>query len=138
MTPESPRHRPLASYILGPLVSLLGVVFVIGGGQLAALGGSVYYLFAGLWLIATGGVLFWRYGIGLAAYVLFLIATAIWSFWEVGASIWLHLPRLGGPLVVFVLLILGGLFTPGGKQFRSGAVVAVNWWPCATVGRRRG
>ena len=125
MTPESPRHRPLASYILGPLVSLLGVVFVIGGGQLAALGGSVYYLFAGLWLIATGGVLFWRYGIGLAAYVLFLIATAIWSFWEVGASIWLHLPRLGGPLVVFVLLILGGLFTPGGKQFRSGAVVAV-------------
>ena len=40
--------------VLGVLLLLIGVVLTIGGVQLAALGGSWYYVLAGLALIASG------------------------------------------------------------------------------------
>ena len=36
--------------VLGVVLALIGVVLVIGGIQLAMLGGSWYYLLAGPWL----------------------------------------------------------------------------------------
>ncbi len=114
-------RRPWATYVLGPILLLLGALMTFGGGKLAYLGGSLYYLPAGLWLIMAGVALLRRYRHGLIAYTIFLVVTAIWSFWEVGASIWLLLPRLAGPLVVFALLLLGALFVPG-RRPKAGAV----------------
>ncbi|WP_419826695.1 hypothetical protein [Sphingomonas sp.] len=56
----------------------------IGGAQLALLHGSVYYLLAGVALIAIG-VLFWlRFADAALAYGLFLLATIVWAVLEPG------------------------------------------------------
>jgi quinoprotein glucose dehydrogenase len=101
----------LLTYGLAAIVVGLGAVLALGGGELASLGGSLYYLIAGVWLIATGVVLVWRYGWGLAAYGAFVAATLAWAIWEVGTAPWLLLPRLAGPLVLFVVLTLAAFVT---------------------------
>jgi quinoprotein glucose dehydrogenase len=108
---EDRRRRPLLTYGLAAIVVGLGAVLALGGGELASLGGSLYYLIAGVWLIATGVVLVWRYGWGLAAYGAFVAATLAWAIWEVGTAPWLLLPRLAGPLVLFVVLTLAAFVT---------------------------
>jgi len=106
------RRRPLFVYGLAAIVCALGALLAVGGAELARLGGSPYYLIAGLWLLATGVVLARRYGWGLAAYALFLAATLAWAVAEVGTSPWLLLPRLAGPLVLFAVLALAALALP--------------------------
>ena len=47
----------LMAQALGGLFVLLGAVLAVGGGYLLSLGGSWYYLVAGLGLIASGVML---------------------------------------------------------------------------------
>ena len=47
-----------AAMILGLVLALIGLVLFIGGIWLAILGGSIYYLLAGLGLLASGYLLF--------------------------------------------------------------------------------
>ena len=44
--------------VLGVVLAVIGVILIIGGVQLAMLGGSWYYLLAGLALAASGGLIF--------------------------------------------------------------------------------
>ena len=96
----------LAVRIMGVVFALIGVVLAIGGVQLIALGGSWYYLLAGLGLMASGALLFrldvrgaWLY---LAVYVL----TVLWALWEVGLNGWALVPRVIAPSVLLLLLAL--------------------------------
>ena len=41
-------------WILGVVTALLGLVLVIGGARLASLGGSWYYVLAGIGLLLAG------------------------------------------------------------------------------------
>ena len=107
------KWRRLITYVLAAIVAALGALLAIGGVQLTSLGGSPYYLIAGLWLIATASALLWRYGWGLAAYAAFLVATLAWAIGEVGTSPWLLLPRLGGPVILLAVLALAAFVTPG-------------------------
>ena len=53
------QSRPRPPRIFASLLLLIGLVLAAGGIQLASLGGSLYYVIAGVALIATA-VLLWR------------------------------------------------------------------------------
>ena len=59
--------RSLLILILGSLLALIGAILAIGGAWLAALGGSIYYLLAGIGLIASGYLLIRGRAAGAAA-----------------------------------------------------------------------
>jgi len=80
--------------ITGSLFVLLGLVLVGGGAYLASMGGSPYYLIAGLGLAVTGVLVFKgrRSALGLLAAL--LLGTLVWSLVEVRFDWWQLLPRL--------------------------------------------
>ena len=77
------------------VLAATGVALLVGGIRLMMLGGSAYYLIAGL-SITTGAVLLWRKKLsGVYLYAATLLATVIWAVWEVGFDAWALLPRVG-------------------------------------------
>ena len=89
------------------LLILLGLVLTAGGGWLASLGGSWYYLVTGLALIASGAWIWRGDARGGWLYALLLGWTLAWSLWEAGYDFWALLPRLA------LLTVLGlWLVTP--------------------------
>ncbi|MGH8177668.1 MAG: membrane-bound PQQ-dependent dehydrogenase, glucose/quinate/shikimate family [Steroidobacter sp.] len=86
------RRRP--PYIFSVVLVLLGLVFAAGGVRLISLGGSFYYALAGLALITSGALLWRRDRRGSFVYGLLLVATLLWSLFEVGVNLWALAPRL--------------------------------------------
>lgn len=91
--------------IMAALLVLAGLALAAGGAWLLSLGGSFYYLVAGLLLIASGVFYFRRRMLGFWLYLLTFALTLVWAFWEKGLNGWAQVPRLGAPIVVFVLLL---------------------------------
>lgn len=114
--------------LLGLLLVLIGLVLACGGGWLLALGGSPYYLMAGLGLLLAGGLIAAGRVAGAWLYILVFLGTLGWAFWEVGLDKWALVPRLIGPLVLLILVVvaLPGL-APGRYSFFRllGAVSAI-------------
>lgn len=93
-------------YGLAVLLVLLGLVLMAGGVRLLMLGGSPYYLCAGL-LLLIGGILgFLGRGAALWLYAAFLLGTLAWSLAEAGLRFWPLLPRLAGPAVLALVLAI--------------------------------
>ncbi|MFT4053090.1 MAG: membrane-bound PQQ-dependent dehydrogenase, glucose/quinate/shikimate family [Novosphingobium sp.] len=93
-------------WLVGTVLLVIGVVLIVGGTKLLSLGGSPYYLLAGM-ACAVSGILLWRAdGRGLLVYAVMLLGTLLWSLWEVGAQFWQLLPRLAGPTVIGAVLAL--------------------------------
>ena len=92
----------------GGLVALVGFALVGGGGWLAVLGGSAYYILAGAGVAATGVLLVRRHPAAGLVYAAVLAATLAWGLWEAGFTFWPLLPRLFAPAVLglFVLLVM--------------------------------
>jgi quinoprotein glucose dehydrogenase len=91
--------------VLAALLLLIGAVLAGGGAWLAVLGGSPYYVAAGLGLLVAG-LLLWRLRIaGVAVYALVFVGTLVWALWEVGLDGWGLVPRLVGPAVLMVLAL---------------------------------
>lgn len=92
----------------GSLVALVGFALVGGGGWLAVLGGSAYYILAGTGVAATGVLLVRRHPAAGLVYAAVLAATIGWGLWEAGFAFWPLLPRLFAPAVLglFVLLVV--------------------------------
>lgn len=87
--------------ILTALFTALSGIYLSGGGiWLISIGGSVYYLIAGIALLITAWLIYRRNAISLLLYAGFLLATLIWALWEVGFDFWALTPRLD---VVFFL-----------------------------------
>jgi len=85
--------------------ALLGLATGFAGGWLALLGGSPYYLIAGVALMATA-VLLWRgHKAAYPLYALIVLATLVWALAEVGFDFWPLAPR-GDILVPFGLWLL--------------------------------
>jgi quinate dehydrogenase (quinone) len=91
------------------LILLMGLGLLLGGVYLVTLGGSFYYLLAGLGYVVAGIRLWGRHSGGV--WLLFLIAviTIPWALWESGVFYWALFPRL---LVPLALASLGLLFFP--------------------------
>lgn len=97
------------------VIMLMGLALAAAGMWLAALGGSAYYVAAGLvllvvaWMTWTG-----RAGV-LWLYAAFVAATLAWSLWEVGLS-WWGLAARGD-----VFVVLGALMVTPWVARRLGA-----------------
>ncbi len=74
--------------ITAVIFALFGLSLVVGGTWLAALGGSLFYLIAGVGILVTGTMLFARHHAALWVYAAVLIGTLIWALYEVGFDWW--------------------------------------------------
>lgn len=92
--------------ILGGLLALVGVALAVGGAWLAILGGSLYYLLAGIGLAASGYLLLRGRPLGAYLYLGIFALTVIWALWEVGLNVWALVPRVFGPAVLAILTLL--------------------------------
>ena len=59
-----------------------------GGAMLAAAGGSIYYLFAGIAMCVSAFLLWRGHPFATWVYVSLLLATLAWAIWEVGYDGW--------------------------------------------------
>ncbi|MDG6093544.1 glycerol dehydrogenase [Acetobacter sp. AN02] len=91
---------------LAVLIILLGLPLVIMGVQLAALGGSFYYVLFGAAIIAAGGLMLFGSVNGAFLYLVAWLVTIPWSLWEAGLDGWGLLPRLLGPTIIAILVAL--------------------------------
>lgn len=96
---------PWAAQALGVVFALIGAVLTVGGLWLLTLGGSPYYILAGIGLLVSGGLLFLRRVTGVWVYGVVFIATVIWALWEVGLHGWPLVPRVVAPSVLLVLAL---------------------------------
>nr|WP_279330554.1 membrane-bound PQQ-dependent dehydrogenase, glucose/quinate/shikimate family [Sphingomonas oleivorans] len=104
--------------MLGGLMALSGLWLAYGGLELARLGGSCYYLIAGVAMIATGILYILRKPSGSAILALLTLFTFAWAYLEVGFSFWGLVPRIA-PFLVMGLV--GGLIHPltTGGRYRA-------------------
>ena len=87
------RSSPLLT-ITGAVFALLGLALLGGGAYLASLSGSLYYVLAGIGLLAVGVLVFKGRRAAQGLLAVLLLATLIWSIVEVRFDWWQLLPRL--------------------------------------------
>ena len=96
---------PLLPLITGSIVAAIGIILLIGGIWLTALGGSTYYLIAGGAMLAGGLLLMRGRILGGWIYVAVVFCTLVWALWEVGGNGWALVPRVVAPIVLLLLVI---------------------------------
>lgn len=101
-----PRTPPRAPAITGIVFLLIGLVLAGGGVWLAGLGGSWFYLLAGVGFLVVAALLWMRRGAALSVYALLLLVTLAWGLWEAGLDWWPLATRLGMPFVLGIWLLL--------------------------------
>jgi len=79
---------------------MIGLYLVLGGVELASLGGSPYYLVTGLAVTASGALLWQKRRLGMWLYAAMIVWTVLWSLWEVGLNGWGLAARLIAPCVL--------------------------------------
>lgn len=92
--------------LLGIVLVIIGLPLVWLGGQLITLGGSWYYGLAGLALVASGIFTFRRSLLGFWLFAALFVATLVWAIAEAGFEFWPLVPRLGGPLLIALIIAL--------------------------------
>jgi quinoprotein glucose dehydrogenase len=85
--PGPSRSRSIIA-ITGVIYALIGLVLACEGVWLAALGGSLYYVLAGLGILITGALLLAGRGSALWVYAAVLIGTLVWAVSEIGFDWW--------------------------------------------------
>ncbi len=80
--------------VLGMIILAAGLFFSIGGGNLILLGGSFYFLIAGIALLASGFLIARGKTSGAVLFGAVFLLTIIWAVWEVGLAFWPLLSRL--------------------------------------------
>jgi hypothetical protein len=81
------RSSPVVT-VSGIVYGLIGLVLGAGGAWLVYLGGSVYYVLAGIGFLVTGGLLIARRRAALWVYAAVLIGTLLWAVAEVAFDWW--------------------------------------------------
>ena len=92
--------------LLGVLFLLMGLALLAGGIKLATVGGSLYYLIAGIGFLITGLLLLACRRSALSVYALVLFLSTLWSLWEVGLDWWQLVPRLALWFVLGIVMLL--------------------------------
>ncbi|RMX05743.1 membrane-bound PQQ-dependent dehydrogenase, glucose/quinate/shikimate family [Corticibacter populi] len=102
--------------LFGIALAVIGLVLTGGGAWLLVLGGSWYYLLAGLALLVAGVLYLQRRPAAVWVFALTALGTLAWAYWEVGASFWPLVPRLAPFLA---LGFVAALVQPRLSQSRS-------------------
>ncbi|MBL8268664.1 membrane-bound PQQ-dependent dehydrogenase, glucose/quinate/shikimate family [Steroidobacter sp.] len=101
----SGKRRPRPPRIFAAVLLVIGSVLGLGGGRLLTLGGSLYYLIAGVALIATAVGLWRGRRWGAYLYGALTLGTVIWAIAEAGFDGWALAPRVL-PFLVLGLFLL--------------------------------
>lgn len=80
--------------VLGAVLAMAGLAFLVGGGKLISLGGSWYFLLAGLGLLLSGVQVLRGRRSGGRLYLATFAATVLWALAEVGLDYWSLVSRL--------------------------------------------
>ena len=120
---------PIWVAALGVLV--FGLLFIAGGGYLATLGGSLYFLIAGLGMLVSAVLLFKRRLAGAWLFAAVMVASVVWALVDAGLVFWPLVSRLFALAVLSLVVALAyptlrkanGLGGNGG--YALGAVLAV-------------
>lgn len=92
--------------LIGVLLLLMGLALLAGGIKLSQLGGSLYYLIAGIGFALSGILLLALRRNALGLYGLVLLGSTLWALWEVGLDWWQLVPRLALWFALGVVLLL--------------------------------
>ena len=92
--------------LLGVLLLIMGLALLAGGIKLNMLGGSLYYLLAGIGIALTGLLLLATRRAALSLYALVLFASTVWALWEVGLDWWQLVPRLALLFALGIVMLL--------------------------------
>lgn len=118
MSENVPKSKwaPWPVLVLSIVIVIAGAFLAIGGAQLVLLGGSWYFILAGLALLASAWLLARRNVLGLYLYLLLIAATAVWAIFESGFQFWPLVSRLVAPAVVAIFVLLAApTLTRGGR-----------------------
>lgn len=137
------RRSSALAMIVGAILALIGLVLLVGGVWLSVIGGSPYYLIAGLVMLGCGIALFLGRSIGGWIYLALVVLTFFWAWWEVGANAWAQVPRVIAPMVL-LLAVIAAVASLSGRPDRwrvamgVGAVAllftVLNFWAAAARG----
>lgn len=97
---------PRAPWLTGAVFALIGLALAAGGIRLVLLGGSWFYLVAGVGFVVVALLLWMRRAAAIPAYALVLLGTLAWSLWEAGLDWWPLATRLGLPFLLGLWLLL--------------------------------
>jgi quinoprotein glucose dehydrogenase len=103
--------------VIAAMVTSSGAVLALGGTWLLVLGGSPYYVIAGV-LFTRAGVLLWRRRLrGAWLYGLAYGISLVWTLYETATRLWGWVPRMGfiTGLGFFVALMLPRLVDGSGR-----------------------
>ncbi|MXV44514.1 glycerol dehydrogenase [Saccharibacter sp. 17.LH.SD] len=109
LSSSTPSRQPLiraAILALAGIITLFGLYFVILGTDLAFWGGSWYYVLCGILLVASGVFLFRLAPLGAWLYIIAWGVTIPWSIYEVGFDLWGWVPRLFGPTLIVIPVLV--------------------------------
>lgn len=95
-----------AVVVLAVVIVLFGLPIFGGGAYLVWLGGSWYYVFAGIGLLLTAWFLVRASMAAVWVYLVTWLGTLVWAFWEKGFDWWAQVPRLVAPTVILLLVLL--------------------------------
>lgn len=114
----------LLKTILAVVAAIIGLVLLVGGIYLAVLGGSWYYIIAGIFFIVTAVLLQKLKGAALTVYAVLVLGTVVWGLWEVGSDFFALAPRLD-ILGLFGLALLIPAATRGFENAKTGKMALI-------------
>ncbi len=121
----------MAIRVTAALLALIGLVLLAGGGWLLSLGGSAYYLLAGLGFLITAILLFQKNAHALSVYAVIIVASLAWALWEVGLDWWQLGPRGGVIILIGIWLLTPWIRVPLGFASPTGYRYGVSATPLA-------
>lgn len=119
--------------LLAIVMAVIAALLIAGGGQLLFLGGSPYYLVAGLMAGATAFLSFRGDRRAIWIYGALLLLTLVWALWESGGNIWGMQARLFAPLVLGLWVGWPLIRLAGPKRLAIAAAVLIAL-PAALLG----
>ena len=115
----------LGRILFSLVVLLVALALIYGGGKLVGLGGSGYYLVAGLAYLVSAILFFLKKRSGTPLSVAIFLATCVWALYEVGEfSYWELLPRVVVPAVILMCSLWVGAALRGNSPRQQRAA---NW-----------
>lgn len=117
-------------WVVGLLTLAFGLFMAIGGAYLITLGGSWYFLVAGLGLVVSAILMVRRRLSGVWLYAAVMLFTVIWSLFDAGLAFWPLVSRL---FAFGVLSLLVSLAYPSLARLSGKAAVGRGWVAASAV-----
>ena len=125
-----------AILVLGAVLAFLLGLFMAGGGAwLVTLGGSWYYVLAGIGFLASGVLLLRRNASGVTVLSLTVVFTVLWSIWELHGKGWMQswgfdlAGRVGLPFGILILVVAAAAYLHGRRVFSHSGHARWLGWP---------